>query len=56
MTLEQIKTEIRNAYDSRDRERMEWALRCIASTSDCARELRPPAVQKPNPCQVKEPK
>lgn len=31
MTLEQLKTEIRNAYDSRDRERMEWALAQIAA-------------------------
>jgi hypothetical protein len=30
VTLEQLKSEIRNAYDSRDRERMEWALAQIA--------------------------
>jgi hypothetical protein len=31
VTLEQLKTEIRNAYDLRDRERMERALAKLAA-------------------------
>jgi hypothetical protein len=29
VTLEQLKTEIRNAYDARDREKLELALRAL---------------------------
>lgn len=47
MTLEQLKTEFRLAYEGRDRERLERALRWIGSVTDAGGELEFPLVKNP---------
>lgn len=48
MTLEQLKTEIRNAYDARDRDRIEWALAQLDELAS-ARQPATTATSNPSP-------